>query len=423
MTTNESRAMPTLCYVSLVRFPTEKAHGLQIAQNCEAFADAGYDVKLWVANRRNSYAMQQITDPHAHYGVQPNFALDYLPCVDLYRFTGGNKSLERLAFYVQIMTTILSLLWRLRLPSNHADVYYSRDEALLLALSIFFPPERLAYEAHLFRAAGGRLQAALVGRVGHIIAITPRLADDLITQRGAAAERVMVAHDGFRQGRFANLPDTSTARERIGWDDSAFVVGFVGRLHMLDQDKGVGTLVEAAAQVEGVSLALVGGPDEMAERYRAQWQALGQPHERFLYAGQVPPDDVPRYLRAFDVCAMPHPFTEQFAYYTSPLKLFEYMAAGRAIVASDLPAWADVITHEQDALLVPPSDVHALAAALRRLRDDTALRQQLGDNAYHRAHEHYTWAARAERIKAHLERGTVYNETTASEREQAHGNR
>jgi glycosyltransferase involved in cell wall biosynthesis len=244
----------------------------------------------------------------------------------------------------------------------------------------------------------------LIGRVGHIIAITPRLRDDLIAQRGASPQRVLVAHDGFRRERFAQLPQQSSARALADWPNTAFIVGFVGRLHMLNVDKGVGTLVEAAAQIPGVYLALVGGPAEMADRFRQQWLTLGQDDAHFLYTGQVAPDDVPRYLRAFDVCAMPHPFTEQFAYYTSPLKLFEYMAAGRAVIASDLPGWSDVLRHEQNALLIPPGDVMALAEALQRLKADAALRTHLAETAQQEAFAHYTWQARAERIRQHLQR-------------------
>ena len=67
--------MPKLLYISLMRLPTEKAHGLQIMQNCEAFAAAGCDVTLWVARRWNTRALRQIQDPYAYYGVQPNFKI------------------------------------------------------------------------------------------------------------------------------------------------------------------------------------------------------------------------------------------------------------------------------------------------------------------------------------------------------------
>src|SRR5690606_12700869 len=141
--------------------------------------------------------------------------------------------------------------------------------------------------------------------------------------------------------RFANMPTQAAARRELGWPQTAFIVGYVGRLETLSMDKGVGLLVDALAaaplrDMPEITLALVGGPEATAETLRARWARHGLPAENFLYAGQVAPERVPVYLAAFDLCAMPHPFTQQFAYYTSPLKLFEYMASRRAILASDL---------------------------------------------------------------------------------------
>src|SRR5262245_60594539 len=138
--------MPKLLYLSLVRIPTEKAHGLQIIQNCEAFADAGYDVTLWVPRRVNTPDMRQVQDVYRYYGVKRNFTLRYLPTLDLMALAGGNLRLERIAFYIYVLTYILAVLVRLLFTS--ADIYYSRDETLLLALSFVKARRRLAYEVH-----------------------------------------------------------------------------------------------------------------------------------------------------------------------------------------------------------------------------------------------------------------------------------
>jgi len=76
-------------------------------------------------------------------------------------------------------------------------------------------------------------------------------------------------------------------------------------------------------------------------RSAGDWAELGLPPERFHAAGQVLAGEVPAFLAACDVCLMPQPWTQFFAYFTSPLKLFEYMAAGRAILASDLPSFRE----------------------------------------------------------------------------------
>lgn len=394
--------MLKLLYISLMRLPTEKAHGLQIMQNCEAFAASGCDVTLWVARRWNTGELRKVKDPFDYYGVEPNFAIRRLPCIDLFPLFPPESTGARLAFYLLQFSYALSSL--LLLIFSSADFYYSRDELMLALLARFRPGRSLVYEAHQFAPAGRgeALQRFVASRVGSVVAITGLLRQDLVAERNADSARAIVAHDGVRRGRFADLPARDDARRKLGWSEDAFIVGYLGRLHTLGLDKGVGTLVDALATLEGVQLALVGGPDEMAQQLYERWLARGLPVEHFVYVGHVAPSKAPLYLRAFDVCAMPHPPAAQFSSYTSPLKLFEYMAAGRAIVASDLPAWADVVAHEETALLLPPDDVAAWAAAIERLKDDGDLRRRLGEKARESALAHYTWSARAERILAHI---------------------
>lgn len=394
-----------ILYLANIRLPTEKAHGLQIMQNCEAFAEAGAEVRLWGARRVNTPELAAISDVWAHYGVKRIFSITRLPCIDLMPLVPAYSRLAQAAFYLQQITyTVMAVLAAL---FTQADVYYSRDALTIWGLSLVKPRRALAYEAHQLAVgrAGRWLQRQVVRCAGSIIAITPPLANDLAELAGIVQDtKFLVAHDGIRRERFANMPTQAEARASLGWPSDAFIVGYVGRLQTLAADKGVGTLVEALQQVVGASLAIIGGPDDMAEALRQHWLALGLPAEKFLYAGQVKPEEVPLCLSAFDVCAMPHPYTKQFANYTSPLKLFEYMASQRPIVASDLPGWADVIKHEDSALLVPPSDVNALAAAITRLQDDPAQREKLAAAAYERVMTHYTWEARARTILAHLQR-------------------
>ncbi len=396
--------MSRLHYISFVRFPTEKAHGLQIAQNCEALADTGYDVTLWASNRKNIPEMDAITDSHAHYGVKANFKIKRIPSIDLYWLANGNTKLEYIAFWIHTLSYCLMLI--LTMLMNKADIYYSRDRYPLIALSLIIPKKKLAFEVHQFAPTqkGAKAQQSLVRRVGHIVAITPELRTNFIEKHQAAPEQIMLAHDGIREARFNHLPDRVTARRQIGWDESAFIVGYMGRLHTMGMDKGVGLLVNATAQIEEVTLALVGGPDDMAAQLEQQWLNQGGNSTDFYNAGTVKPDEIPIYLAAFDVCAMPFPWTEHYAYYMSPLKLFEYMASGKAILATDLPSVTDVVTHGETAYIVEPGNQDALGDGIITLKNDLALRERIGKNAREVVLAKYTWEARAKHIKAHLER-------------------
>jgi glycosyltransferase involved in cell wall biosynthesis len=119
------------------------------------------------------------------------------------------------------------------------------------------------------------------------------------------------------------------------------------------------------------------------------------------------------YLAAFDACAMPFPWTPHFAYSASPLKLFEYMAAGRPIVASSLPAIAEVLRDGENALLVPPGDVSKLAMAVARLRDDRPFGDRLAAVAKREAAA-FAYESRAARILDELKRTAPPIETAAS---------
>ena len=394
-----------LLYVANARIPTEKAHGLQIMQNCEALAEAGADVTLWAARRINTAELRGVADPWAHYGVKRNFPLRRLPCLDLQWLVGERiVPLRRGAFFLQVASWLLALTLAL-LFSRRVNVYYTRDLPAAILLILLRGGARVAYEPHRISGfgPGRRLQAWALRRAGSLFPVTQAMARE-IERLGAAPERICVARDGIRAERFHDLPTMAEARRQLGWREDLFVVGYVGRLHTMSMDKGVGTLLQALAALEGAAIALVGGPQEKTQELRAAWRAAGQAESHFLAAGQVAPDAVPLYLAAIDVCAMPSPWTHFFAWYASPVKLFEYMASGRPLVATDLPAVAEVVRDGEHALLVPPGDAEALAGALLRLREDAALRQGLAANARARVLADYTWTTRARRILQQIER-------------------
>lgn len=389
-----------LHYLANVRLPTEKAHGLQIVQNCEALA-AFVPLTLHPARRVQPPALQNAPDPWTFYGAARTFDIRYTPCVDLLPLLGRQENrLSALAFYLQTATYIAALAWRLRRASADT-VYYSRDPLVLSAFRRIKPPRRLFWEAHSLSAAPRKrqMQAELARSLGGVIAVTRKLADDLVAL-GLPADRVLVAPDGIRTARFAEMPSRKAARAALGLPTDAFIVGYVGRLHTMNMSKGVDDLIRAmAGQPERpLHLLLVGGPEDMAAALRQQWIAAGLPAERFHSLGHVPATEVPRALAAFDAAALPLPWTEHFAYYASPIKLFEYMAAGLPIVATDLPSTAEIVQDGDTALLVPPSDPGALAATLVRLHDDPALCARLGENGRRLAFERYTWDARARSI-------------------------
>lgn len=389
---------PRLIYVANNRLPTEKAHGLQIVQMAEALAEAGYAVTLVAPRRRNPPELSAVRSLWAHYGVKQNFAFRRLPCLDLLVWFPTAPA----AFLTQTLTFLLALLVWL-LPQRPAAIY-TRDLFIGVALAALPGRKVVVYEAHQVHHSGlGRALQGFLARHARTVALTAHLAERL---RALGATRITVEHDGFRADRFADLPPRETARAALGLPPDALIAGYVGRLETMGMGKGLDVLVEAVARLGSeipLHLLLVGGPDAGVQAVRAQWAALGLPAERLHTIGQVPPDAVPRALAALDIAVLPLPWTEHFAYYASALKLFEYMAAGCAVVASDLPSTAEVIRAGENGLLFAPGDAGSLAGALRALADPD-LRARLSAQAWADA-QRYAWDVRARRIRAFVEEG------------------
>ena len=121
--------------------------------------------------------------------------------------------------------------------------------------------------------------------------------------------------------------------------------------------------------------------------------------DRVIFTGLVPQHETPAYLAACDICVSPHvPNTDGTAFFGSPTKLFEYLATGRPVLASDLGQIGEVLDHERNAVLVPPGDVDALVLGLVRLADDPDLRRRLGEEGRRDARTRFSWTAHVRRI-------------------------
>ena len=120
---------------------------------------------------------------------------------------------------------------------------------------------------------------------------------------------------------------------------------------------------------------------------------------RVIFTGVVEHDSVPVFLDACDILVAPHvPLADGSEFFGSPTKLFEYMAMGKAIVASRLGQIGEVLSDHETALLVPPGGVNDLADAMVRLVDSEGMRVRLGENARRAAVEEHTWAHNARRV-------------------------
>ncbi len=175
---------------------------------------------------------------------------------------------------------------------------------------------------------------------------------------------------------------------------------YLGSLHHW---KGVDVLIRAMVHLRGrdVVCLIVGGEGEQIERYRSLAMELGV-EGCVRFEGFVPPYRRFEYLRMADICVLPLRNQSIARYFTSPIKLFEYMASQRPVVASDLPTTREVITSGVNGLLVPPEDPEALAGAISLLLENPDLGRRLAGQAASDVRR-YTWDERARRIVALME--------------------
>jgi glycosyltransferase involved in cell wall biosynthesis len=235
-----------------------------------------------------------------------------------------------------------------------------------------------------------RREALVWRRADGYVTITEGLASELRERLGSRAD-VAVVPDGVR------LPSEGPGTvARSARQDAPPVVAYSGHLYAW---KGVDILLDAIARLPGVRGLVIGGHEREPDlaRVRALADALGIA-DRVQFTGLVPPSQVAGLLRAADVLVLPNPASAISTRFTSPLKLFEYMAAGRPIVATDLPALREVLRDGQTAVLVTPGDASALAAGIERVVTDARLAERLA-TAARAAVDDYTWDRRAERLE------------------------
>ena len=384
----------SILYLADIRFPLERANGIQSMATCHALAGRGHEVTLVV--RPDSHTPPR--DPFAFYGVArlPGLHVDVAP------ITGPVAA--RRAGYVTF--AIGRAMGRAR-----QDLIFTRDLGLA-SLLLRIPASLRApvvYEAHGIAAdVAAALPALLTGAPAASPAKLERLArrdahvwksaDGYVTITSALAN-ALTSRFGERS-RIAVVPDGAHAAECAEYADArspAFTIGYAGHLYPW---KGVDLVIEAVAALPDTRGLIVGGHEKEPDLARVKaFAAQLNCSLRVTFTGLIPPAAVAARLRDADVLTLPNPASAISSEFTSPLKLFEYMAAGRPIVASDLPSLREVLRHEQNALLVEPGNPQALVAAIARIKDDPELGRRLAAQAVQDVRE-FTWARRAERLEA-----------------------
>jgi glycosyltransferase involved in cell wall biosynthesis len=385
-----------------IRFPLERANGVQIVKTAAALARAGVPTTL-VVRRSDPRSTPEIL---ALLGLTPDPALA-VRRLPVFQHRGA-FALSRLSF--------LARTWAFAtLGLERGSIVFTRDLQLadLLLARPRFAPNRVVYEAHAIEALMYAERGALYGtgerasprklrrlaarerrvwrRAAAFVTTTAGIRDTFAETYGERA-RVAVIPNGCdvpKERAFPGLSQEHPPR-----------VVYAGQLYPW---KGVDVLVEAMAKVDGARLVILGGlaGEGDIERIRSLVAAHGLA-ERTEMPGSVPQARVAAELARAAVIVVPFLKSVMTERHTSPLKAFEAMAAGRPIVCTDLPSSREFLRAGENALLVPPGDAHALAAAIQRLLSDTTLAHGLARNAYEEA-PRFSWDTRAVRLRELME--------------------
>jgi glycosyltransferase involved in cell wall biosynthesis len=238
-------------------------------------------------------------------------------------------------------------------------------------------------------------------RAADLIVVVSKAMRDELVERGIEAAKILVNPNGVDPERYAPDVDGLGVREALGLGERT-VIGFIGtfgRWHGAEVlADAYGRLLAARPELRDTTrLLMVGDGVTMPEvREAVTGHGIG---EQVVLTGLVPQMEGPAHLAAMDILASPHvPNPDGTPFFGSPTKLFEYMAMGRGIVASDLDQIGEVLDHDATAWMVEPGDIDSLAAGLETLIDDPKRRARLGAAAREEALAHYTWREHTRRI-------------------------
>lgn len=365
-----------ITYIHNCRIPTEKAHGYQIAKMCEAFSNNGAEVELIVPARQN-HIKENIFD---YYKVKNNFSIKYLKFID---FLAWPWLPQQIGFAL-ISLEFLVLAFFQKIGKDKIIYTRSPEIAWLFSLRGY----KTFFECHQLPKKKSTVFGWLLKNTDGIITITNGLKQDLVKDYNYPTAKILTAPDGVDLDTFDIKITREQARAQLVLPLDKKIVLYTGHLFTW---KGVDTLAQASKKIpDDILIYTVGGDENEIKNFNKR-----NPNHKIINVPAVSREDVAIWLKAADLLVLPNSAKEKISEkYTSPLKLFEYMASGTPIIASDLPSIREIITNEASFFF--PDNTNSLKEAIQNALNPICISQN--KQPYLLDIDRYTWARRAENI-------------------------
>lgn len=361
--------------IATAQVPSTTANSIQVMKVCGALATLGHTVRLMLPGN-GAAGWEELAEL---YGLGQPFQIEWLAADPRWKrvdfawkaVQGAQAWKAGLVYTWTIQAAVFALLGgRPALYEAH-DLPTGRFGPTWMGLFLRLPGKKRL--AMITRA----LQAALERRFGRLL----------------PPEQTVIAPNGLDLERYLGLPAPSKARRWLNLPEG-LTVGCTGHLYA---GRGGDLFLGLARRFPELQFVWVGGRPEDVEAYRARAAGLSNT----IFSGFIPNAQLPLYQAAADILLMPYGSRIEgssggnSAEICSPMKLFDYLGAGRAILSSDLPVIREVLD-ERSALFAAPDDVTSWAAALGRVAGDSELRERLSTRARELAVQ-YTWIERERR--------------------------
>lgn len=382
-------AIRPLIYLADTVIPSTTANSVHIMKICEAFSAAGHAVELWVPEGPSqTVALGEI---FAYYHILTPFKVCF--------FKRRRGALAKLR---QSLEVVRSLKKR-----NHTPVYTRDLYTSVIAVNLGLP---VIFEWHHFRKNYRYPFAFLYrrflqsDRLKHSVVITQALGEQL-QAAGIAAEAITVVPDA------ASPPSCEEQLDLEG--EGRYQVGYLGHLY---PGKGMEIIAQLPSRMPQVDFHIVGGRQADIDQWKQQ---VAAPNLHFH--GHISQASISKYLNAFDCCLLPNQQSVKtsggqkmdIGKVTSPLKMFDYMAHAKPIIASDLPVLREVL-HDDIAVFCAADQVAEWKAAIEKLQAQPDLAKRMGQAAQAEFIQQFSWQKRAQRIYEIIKHYFPFNRTIKS---------